>query len=778
MPKTHKVVVTGDVTIDWNLARSPITTITGALWDPNFKSKCYRQDGGAALLGNIIAKTCKDRGHTIKKIVLNERETQRPGCEGVSHSYTICKGYKGKEDKDPPIWRVDEFLGVEEAEGPLSCGIALEDDIEDADLVIVDDANQGFRKEGNKGRWPASLLNPNPSTWVILKMAHLDFENNDLLKHILDKFENRIVLVLTVNDLRVKELRISRELSWERSISDLVEEIRNKYDQVKEIPLCVVSFYTEGAAIIKKEKNGDPVVTLIYDPSSIEGSWQPSGQGRMVGYTQCLTAGIVDNFLERDNFESIHEGVERGLMASRKLHERGFLTKDSDDAYDLPASLQFPDEDIARFLQKVSMTDKERGDITGFLKKVGVTDEERENVAEFLKKVGVTDEESKDIKGLLKKIGATNKERSEFSMIDSISNASLPEWSILQLKYSQKEVLQLVCGIVSKGYENTLEDVPIAKFGDFVTMDKDEMEGMRQVRMLMQEYRQSSSEKKPLSIAVFGDPGSGKSFAVESLAKSLDRSKNDKIVLRQFNLSQFSDHRELIDAFHQVRDEVLKGTVPLIFWDEFDTSLGEQQLGWLRYFLAPMQDGTFQHGQVTHSIGKAIFIFGGGVFHTVEKFESGLMDEKENRKVKHTDFVSRLKGFAGIRGLDHPDPGTKSTTADPLCPLVMIRRALILRSVLMKFAPGLVQKRGKEERIHVDDGIIRAFMGVRKFKHGVRSLESIIRMSFLTNKHSFDRSSLPADPQLRLHVNEKEFLAYLKTTDVPLVERIEWRKCS
>ncbi len=31
--------------------------------------------------------------------------------------------------------------------------------------------------------------------------------------------------------------------------------------------------------------------------------------------------------------------------------------------------------------------------------------------------------------------------------------------------------------------------------------------------------------------------------------------------------------------------------IPLVFWDEFDTSLDGRPLGWLRYFLAPMQDG-------------------------------------------------------------------------------------------------------------------------------------------------------------------------------------------
>jgi exodeoxyribonuclease-5 len=38
----------------------------------------------------------------------------------------------------------------------------------------------------------------------------------------------------------------------------------------------------------------------------------------------------------------------------------------------------------------------------------------------------------------------------------------------------------------------------------------------------------------------------------------------------------------------------------LVFWDEFDSALDNQPLAWLRHFLAPMQDGAFQEGQIVH----------------------------------------------------------------------------------------------------------------------------------------------------------------------------------
>ena len=42
--------------------------------------------------------------------------------------------------------------------------------------------------------------------------------------------------------------------------------------------------------------------------------------------------------------------------------------------------------------------------------------------------------------------------------------------------------------------------------------------------------------------------------------------------------------------------------------------------GWLRYFLAPMQDGKFLQGEMAHPIGKAIFVFAGGTSWTLDNF--------------------------------------------------------------------------------------------------------------------------------------------------------------
>jgi hypothetical protein len=63
------------------------------------------------------------------------------------------------------------------------------------------------------------------------------------------------------------------------------------------------------------------------------------------------------------------------------------------------------------------------------------------------------------------------------------------------------------------------------------------------------------------------------------------------------------------------------------------------------------------------------------------------------------------------------------------------------------------------KRANIDQEVIEAFLSVDWYKHGIRSLEAIVDMSRASvTRRSFQKSSLPPEEQLELHVDARRFL--------------------
>ncbi len=298
--------------------------------------------------------------------------------------------------------------------------------------------------------------------------------------------------------------------------------------------------------------------------------------------------------------------------------------------------------------------------------------------------------------------------------------------------------------IVLEGDEIACPNLPVERMGIWSSIDRTEIESMRSVRHIMREYLQQRHQKRPLSLAVFGPPGSGKSFAIKQMAREWIASGFPLEVL-EFNLSQFAVD-ELPRALQRVRDCAVEQRLPLVFWDEFDTAMDGRELGWLAQFLAPMQDGLFLEDGIGRPIGPAIFVFAGGTHAAMESFKDRSV---ELPSAKATDFLSRLRGFVDILG---PNPaGSHDHSA-------VLRRALLLRSLLKLKAPQLLV----HNVLQIDPGVLRAFLDVTSYVHGARSMEAILDMSALSGRLRFERSALPPAHQLGLHVDAEEFLALVR----------------
>lgn len=718
--KSHSriVIVSGDVTMDWNLARSSGLQGSGAAWNAEDCTRAYWQRGGAAMLADLIedvAEQLRKSNQANWQVRPPDfpRKPLQPADPRYHHSYAMWKLFKYGEhppfDKEKPAWRVDEFLGLDRclpdvAPAKVNAGRAKTDDAAQADIIVLDDANLGFRD--SERLWPKILVSRKQHPWILVKMAQ-PIAQGPLWNYLHKHFSERLIVVMTVNDLRLSEVQISRELSWERTAQDFAWELvyNPRVNSLSQCAHVVVSFDTAGAILFSQSPaGGTHKCELFFDPKVVEGMWSQKHQGQVIGYTVCLTTGIARQLMVAPKAPDLQQGVQSGLAAMRKLHLEGYGRRGAPVS---AANLVFPHEMIATELaQSVSQ----------------FAIAEVQDPVRFVAQAASTTEKA----------------------------AGDGYWTVLQDRYTGT-LDQVAEKIVLEGVEGALEGVPVGQFGKLLTVDRREIEAFRSIRTLIAEYCRQSSPKRPLSIAVFGAPGAGKSFGIVEVANSL--SQQAPVEKREFNLSQFGAPEEILDALHQVRDVGLSGSIPLVFWDEFDTSFGDQSLGWLRYFLAPMQDGKFQEGQITHPIGRAIFVFAGGTSETMEAFDRGAAD-KEFKAVKGPDFVSRLKGYVNILG-----PNPKASASDPY---YLIRRAILLRSILERDTPQLFQN----GRLEIDSGVLRALLQTKRYKHGVRSMESIIAMSLLADKRRFERSALPAEAQLDLHVEAQDFLALLQKMEL------------
>lgn len=306
--------------------------------------------------------------------------------------------------------------------------------------------------------------------------------------------------------------------------------------------------------------------------------------------------------------------------------------------------------------------------------------------------------------------------------------------------------------IVLDGPDRLFHNVPVCRYRDLSTVDLDEIENYHAIKTLMDEYiyaydhpLEDGRAPKPISIAVFGPPGSGKSFGVKQIAKSRGRFQ-----ISSLNLSQYHSAAELFTALNAAL-EYEGGKIPLVFFDEFDSELGGISRGWLKYFLAPMQDGEYTLDGRTRSIPGAVFVFAGGTACSFSEFlPRDEMSTQEFQRVKGPDFVSRLKGILNIKG---PNPVSVTDRRH------IIRRALLLRSLFERQARNFYHP--ETGQVDISHGLLRALLRVSEFRHGSRSMEFILGMSRMAGASRYTPSCLPLAEQLDIHLDVRDFMSKL-----------------
>jgi len=298
--------------------------------------------------------------------------------------------------------------------------------------------------------------------------------------------------------------------------------------------------------------------------------------------------------------------------------------------------------------------------------------------------------------------------------------------------------------------------VAIVKIGKLRVVDRREVEDLLSLREALLHYPRDNpldTNVRPLNVAVFGPPGSGKSFSVRQVAEAVlaetDHYDSEFLV---FNLSQFAGLSDYNAAFQLVRNKCLSNKIPIVFFDEFDCAFEGRVFGWLKYFLAPMQDAAFSYGGTEFRLGRCVLIFAGGVNRSFDEFNSRIRNPSFI-EAKGSDFLSRLRGHLNIRGINKPDEDDDSQ-------LYILRRALLLHFELTErlkhSGSGAPPAAGL-----LDQKLAKAFCAIDHFRHGARSLGAIMDMCDTKAGHTLGPSDLPAMEQLDMHVDAAKFLKYV-----------------
>ena len=435
--KPYRIVVTGDVTMDWNLAYLSSSPDDHPNWNPSDRTTVSWQRGGAALLADLLTQVAARIGQEIEKNIQIYQTGAAsaavdPADPAYHHSFSIWSPRPGKEQGG---WWVKQFLGLDHAapqeDGALSW-MKVGDDPDHADLVVIDDAGLGFRDHPDL--WPRCLHAADDPPWVLLKMSH-PVGRGPLFDHLLAHFSDRLILVTTVSDLRLTEVQISKGLSWERTAQDVIwEMVHNpRINAISNAAGVVVSFGAAGAVFASNMSTSERHSQLIFDPAVIEGEWTARHPGGMIGYTTCLAAGIAGQMLRTPQIDGIVPGICSGLVGLRELHSRGYANV----AAQPEIQIQFPLVSIADSLQCAT---------TPYA------------VIEIQDPVSFLSAEPQA----------------------GVHPLEGGYWCILQDRYRGN--LEDVCEqIVLQGAESVLKDVPQGIFGGLFTVDRQEIESFRSI---------------------------------------------------------------------------------------------------------------------------------------------------------------------------------------------------------------------------------------------------------------------------------------------------------
>ncbi len=168
------------------------------------------------------------------------------------------------------------------------------------DVVLVEDNVGGFRFQ--KPDWLTA--DGKATSWIVLKtsapICHGAFW---WALSGPAEFRDRLVVVVSIRDLRTSEIRVSQGISWERTALDLARELSQSplLEGLRRARHVIVTLHGEGALWMERIASGEDGLEqhrfrLFFDPGYMEGEWSREvcgSDGDAYGFHSTLAASMA-----------------------------------------------------------------------------------------------------------------------------------------------------------------------------------------------------------------------------------------------------------------------------------------------------------------------------------------------------------------------------------------------------------------------------------------------------------------------------------------------------